>query len=112
MGLIIDEGISTDLGATENAYINIQEYHINKKGILTLIIRLYTSKSSRINNNRNMASHRYIPKKVRIVLDDGDNDLTDITIYTFGYDKLKEYLDAYFDNISDNWEALETDTII
>jgi hypothetical protein len=112
MGLIINDGISTDLGATENAYINIQEYHINKKGILTLVIRLYTSKTSRINNNRKIARHRNVPHKVYIILDEVDNDLTDTTIYTFGYDKLKEYLDEYFDDISDDFDVLETDEIV
>ena len=111
MGVIIEDGISTDLGATENAYVNIQEYHINKKGILTLVIRLYTSKSTRINNNRKVARHRNIPHKVYIVLDEGDNDLTDTTIYTFAYDKLKEYLDMYFDEISDDLDVLETEEI-
>ena len=102
MGLIIDEGISTDMGATENAYIIIQEYHINKRGILTLVIRLYTSKTAYANSHRNFAQHRHIPKKVFITLDDEENNVRQSDIYTFGYDKLKEYLSDYFDNIIDD----------
>tara|TARA_Y100001938_G_C8054460_1_gene413670 strand:- start:307 stop:654 length:348 start_codon:yes stop_codon:yes gene_type:complete len=107
MGVIISEAISTSLGATTQAYINIQEYHINKKGILTLVVRLYTSKNASINSPHIMATHRNISQKVKIVLNDGDNDPTDTDIYTFGYGKLKEYLDVHFDSIDDDWDELE-----
>ena len=107
MGLIINEAISTSLGATTQAYINIQEYHINKKDILTLIIRLYTSKTASINNPNLMAIHRNISKKIKITLDDANNDVTENDIYTFGYDKLKEHLDVHFDGLSDDWDELD-----
>ena len=112
MGVIIDQGISTDMGATENAYVNIQEYHINKSNILTLVIRLYTSKSARSANPTKIARHRNIPTKVKITLDDGDNDITDTDIYTFGYGKLKEYLDVPFDGLIDDWDELETEIVV
>ena len=83
MGVIIDQGISTDLGATETAYVNIQEYHISKSDILTLIIRLYTSKSSRSTHPTKVARHRNVPPKIKIILDDGDNDVTDTDILAF-----------------------------
>ena len=107
MGVVISEAISTSLGATTQAYINIQEYHINKKGILTLVIRLYTSKNASINSPNIMATHRNVEHKVRVKLDDGNNDPTDTDIYTFGYGKLKEYLDVHFDSIDDDWDELD-----
>ena len=107
MGLIIDEAISTSLGATTQAYVNIQEYHINKKDILTLIIRLYTSKNASINNPNIIATHRNINYRVKITLDDANNDASENDIYTFGYNKLKEHLEVHFDNIDDDWDELE-----
>ena len=111
MGIIINEAISTDLGATESAYVNIQEYHISKKNILTLIVQLYTSKNSRISSTTKLARHRNVPRKVLVTLDDADNDATETDIYTFGYNKLKEHLDVHFDGLTDDWDELEVPVI-
>tara|TARA_Y100001938_G_C8053946_1_gene413410 strand:+ start:929 stop:1270 length:342 start_codon:yes stop_codon:yes gene_type:complete len=105
MGLVLNEAISTDLGATTQGYVYIREYHISKSEVLTLVVRLHTSKTSSVSNVNKFARHRNVPQKVKIDL--SDSNITDTDIYTFSYGKLKEYLSEYFDNISDDWDELD-----
>ena len=109
MGLILDEAISTDLGATTQGYIYIREYHISKGDILTLVVRLHTSKTASVSSINIFARHRNVPQKIEIDL--RDSNITDTDIYTFSYGKLKEYLGEYFDNILDDWDELDLERL-